>query len=60
MRPGDMPEVSGFSFDTHIKFDGVEGESTHQDHKGEIERSLSFGQPGFKFQTAVKYGFKFW
>ncbi|MBU6258103.1 MAG: type VI secretion system tube protein Hcp [Burkholderiales bacterium] len=22
--------------DTHIKFDGVEGESTHQDHKGEI------------------------
>ena len=23
--------------DTHIKFDGVEGESTHQDHKGEIE-----------------------
>lgn len=25
------------SIDTHIKFDGVEGESTHQDHKGEIE-----------------------
>jgi type VI secretion system secreted protein Hcp len=23
--------------DTHIKFDGVEGESTHKDHKGEIE-----------------------
>ena len=23
--------------DTHIKFDGVEGEATHQDHKGEIE-----------------------
>ena len=23
--------------DTHIKFDGVDGESTHQDHKGEIE-----------------------
>lgn len=23
--------------DTHIKFDGVEGESTHADHKGEIE-----------------------
>lgn len=23
--------------DTHIKFDGVEGESTHTDHKGEIE-----------------------
>ena len=25
------------STDTHIKFDGVEGESTHKDHKGEIE-----------------------
>jgi type VI secretion system secreted protein Hcp len=23
--------------DAHIKFDGVEGESTHADHKGEIE-----------------------
>lgn len=23
--------------DTHIKFDGVEGESTHKDHKGEVE-----------------------
>lgn len=23
--------------DTHIKFDGVEGESTHESHKGEIE-----------------------
>jgi type VI secretion system secreted protein Hcp len=25
------------SIDTHIKFAGVEGESTHKDHKGEIE-----------------------
>jgi type VI secretion system secreted protein Hcp len=25
------------AIDTHIKFDGVEGEATHQDHKGEIE-----------------------
>ena len=25
------------AIDTHIKFDGVEGESTHQDHKSEIE-----------------------
>ena len=25
------------AIDTHIKFDGVEGESTHQDHKGEVE-----------------------
>jgi type VI secretion system secreted protein Hcp len=25
------------SIDSHIKFDGVEGESSHQDHKGEIE-----------------------
>lgn len=23
--------------DTHIKFDGVDGEATHKDHKGEIE-----------------------
>ena len=23
--------------DSHIKFDGVDGESTHKDHKGEIE-----------------------
>ena len=23
--------------DTHIKFDGVDGESNHKDHKGEIE-----------------------
>ena len=25
------------AIDTHIKFAGVEGESTHQDHKGEID-----------------------
>ena len=25
------------AIDTHIKFDGVEGESTHVNHKGEIE-----------------------
>ena len=25
------------SSDFHIKFDGVEGESTHKDHKGEVE-----------------------
>jgi type VI secretion system secreted protein Hcp len=25
------------ALDIHIKFDGVEGESTHQDHKGEID-----------------------
>jgi type VI secretion system secreted protein Hcp len=25
------------AIDTHIKFDGVEGESQHQDHKGEID-----------------------
>jgi type VI secretion system secreted protein Hcp len=25
------------SSDTHIKFDGVDGEATHKDHKGEIE-----------------------
>lgn len=25
------------SIDTHIKFDGVDGEATHKDHKGQIE-----------------------
>jgi type VI secretion system secreted protein Hcp len=25
------------STDTHVKFDGVDGESTHKDHKGEVE-----------------------
>ena len=25
------------AIDTHIKFDGVDGESAHKDHKGEIE-----------------------
>lgn len=25
------------AIDTHIKFDGVDGEATHTDHKGEIE-----------------------
>lgn len=25
------------AIDTHIKFDGVEGEATHKDHKGEIQ-----------------------
>lgn len=25
------------AIDTHIKFDGVDGESSHKDHKGEIE-----------------------
>lgn len=25
------------SIDTHIKFDGVEGEATHKDHKGQIQ-----------------------
>jgi type VI secretion system secreted protein Hcp len=25
------------AIDSHIKFDGVEGESTHKDHKGEVE-----------------------
>ena len=30
------------AIDTHIKFDGVDGEATHEDHKGEIE-VLSWG-----------------
>jgi type VI secretion system secreted protein Hcp len=32
------------AIDTHIKFDGVEGESAHKDHKGEIQAlSWSWG-----------------
>jgi type VI secretion system secreted protein Hcp len=30
-------EILIMAIDTHIKFDGVEGEATHVDHKGEIE-----------------------
>lgn len=53
----DMPEVAGFAA-SFLLFDGVDGESTHKDHKGEIALSFNVGQPGFKWQTAVKYGFK--
>jgi hypothetical protein len=52
----DMPEVAGFS----ASFLGIDGESTDKDHKGEIAGlSFNVGQQGFKWQTAVKYGFKF-
>jgi len=52
----DMPEVAGFSAGSLF---GVDGESTQKDHKGEIAGlSFSQGQQGFKWQTAVKYGFK--
>jgi type VI secretion system secreted protein Hcp len=30
-------DYSNSSTDTHIKFDGVEGESPHKDHKGEVQ-----------------------
>ena len=34
------------STDSHFKFDGVEGEATHKDHKGEIEiQSYSVSTP---------------
>ena len=60
MRPATCPGSRGSPGDTFIKFGGVEGESTHVDHKGEIHlMSLNFGQAGFKWQTAVHYGFKF-
>ena len=54
---GDMPEVAGFAFG-QIKFDGVDGESTHMDHKGEIGL-LNLGQSAWKWQTAYKYANKF-
>jgi hypothetical protein len=48
----------GMATTTFIKFDGIEGESTHKDHKGEIGL-LNLGQSSWKWQTAVKYGYKF-
>ncbi len=42
------------AIDTHIKFDGVEGESTHQDHKGEIE-VLSWSW-GISNSSSLAYG----
>ena len=45
--PSTLAGIAGFidrtrgtrtmAIDTHIKFDGVDGESTHKEHKGEIE-----------------------
>jgi len=56
----DMPEVSGFaSVDYFIKLDGVDGESTDDKHKGEIELFGGMGHSAWKWQTAVKYSFKF-
>ena len=37
LTPWKVPAATAVSIDTHIKFDGVEGESDHKDHKGEIE-----------------------
>ena len=48
----DMPEVSGFAADAFIRFDGVERESTHQDHKGEIE-GLVVADLSARFATTV-------
>jgi len=55
----DMPEVSGFSFNMLVKLDGVDGESTDDKHRGEIELS-QLGNSSAKWQRAVKYSFKFW
>lgn len=33
----DLEQVSGGAKSSHINFDGVDGESSHKDHKGEIE-----------------------
>ena len=41
MVVGDSPGYPVMTIDCHIKFDGVEGESTHKDHKKEID-VLSF------------------
>ena len=55
---GDMPEVSGFAaVDYFLKIDGVDGESTDDKHKGEIQLE-SFGLSAPKWQTAVRYGWK--
>jgi hypothetical protein len=52
----DMPDVSGF---TVIKFGDIEGESTHKDHKGEIEvLSMGLGGTSLRWQAAVRYGFR--
>jgi hypothetical protein len=55
---GDMPEVSGFGIASYLKFDGVDGEYTHKDHKGQIGM-VDLGQSAFKWQTAVKYTYKY-
>ena len=55
----DMPEVSGFAFDSFIKLDGIDGESTDDKHRGEIEVLGGMGHSAWKWQTAVKYTFKF-
>lgn len=54
----DMPEVAGFALDFHIKLDGVDGESSHMDHKFDA-LSNQLGQSSWKWQTAHKYGFKY-
>ena len=47
----DLPEVSGFAFDTFLMLDGIKGESSDDKHKGEIDFS---GLP-LKLQIAVRY-----
>jgi len=45
------------AIDTHIKFDGVEGESIHKDHKGQIEvMSWSWGARNATLGTGTGSG----
>jgi len=49
------------AIDTHIKFDGVEGESTHTDHKGEIELlSWSWGVSNASMGSGGGKVFELW
>ncbi len=54
----DMPEVAGFSFgDYFLKIDGVDGESSDDKHKGEIQLD-SFKLSAPKWHSAIQYGLK--
>ncbi len=47
----DLPEASGFAFDSFLMLDGIKGESSDDKHKGEIELSAL----PLKLQIALKY-----
>ena len=54
----DMPEVAGFAFDVFAKLGDIKGESMDDKHKDEIELFGNLGPATYKWQTAVKYGWK--